>query len=206
MQRIGWICAILLLLGIGLGLWWVHRRGPDLSGAIPKGQPGMMMMGTSLVGRENGERAWEVRAKTIWLSKDNRIAVIRDIEEAIIEVEGERVVFKAAWARLDRNMMKMTVRGGITGRIDDGEFQTEGIFVDLLKQRLTSTGQVLFQSNNTHISARRLEADLKADIVTLKEDVLLREGSKVLRGQKLIYCLKEKTYEVIGETEVEFEL
>lgn len=206
MRWIRWVGTIIVLLGLGMGIWWMAHRRPAQSGGIPLGQPGMTLWATSLVGRENGEKTWEVRARTLWLSKDGRIAVIKDIQEAMMQVDDEKVTLSAPWARLDRNLMKLTVRGGIKGTINDGEFSTDGVYLDLLQQKLFSIGAVKFKSVDFSVSARRLEADLKAETVTLKGEIYLIEGEKTLQGRELTYFLNDKTYQLIGETEVELEL
>lgn len=169
-------------------------------------EPGTTLWGTKLVGREKGEKSWEILAKKIWRSKDNVITICEDIEDAIVYIDGKKVNFSAPRVRLDEVRQMMTLEGGIRGNVDKGYFETNVIHVDLQKRTLKSTSKVKFTYEEGVLTADRMEADLKAEVISLIGNVIGRDGDQVFVGEQIDYSYNDNTYQIHGETEVELEL
>lgn len=201
-----WPLLIIAVLTLIVGWWWLGRIKPAPIQKIPPNQPGMTLLNTSLVGLDKGNKVWEVKAARIWRSKDGLITVFEEIEDGTIYNQEKLVHFRAPLARLDQIHQIMTVEGGIQGTLKNGSFSTASLRVDLLKKEMTSDGIVQFNYEDLHVTADSLQADLEKEIVYLIGNVHMKDGKQSLDGTELDYHLKEKTYELLGETELEMEL
>src|SRR5690554_4970632 len=117
-------------LVIGL-LFFTWRPQKELGPEIPIGQAGMTLLGSKIVGWKDNQPRWEVKAKTIWRSKDEKLIIFQEIQEAMIyqfKEDGtreEELFFTAPWARMEMRSNLLKIGGGIKGRIKQGEFETE---------------------------------------------------------------------------------
>lgn len=204
--RVSMVVAILLVLAVA-GWWWWGREytAPVLKKILP-GQPGTTIAGSTLIWWERGEKAGEIRAHKVWRSKDGNVAVLEDIKDTKLYYDDEEIIVDAPIARLDQARQIITVSGGVKARMKKGIFETESLRMDRLKNNLVSDGKIIFRYEGATITADLLQGDLNKKTVRLIGNVVVQEGSQILRGEELEYNLEDETYIVLGGTEVEFEL
>lgn len=199
----------IVLVGLAV-LTWCPRK--ELPPRIPVGKQGMTLLGSNLIGWEKQKPKWEVKAETIWRSKDEKSIIFQNISEAIIykttedSGRGEDLSFSAPWAEMNMRTNILRIGGGINGRIDQGRFETEEAQVNTETNEIEVPGGIIFFHDDLRIEAQQMTGNLDTEVLVFTGEVLLQEGDYTVRGKSLKYYGEEERYVLEEEIEVELEL
>jgi len=197
-------------LVIGL-LFFTWRPQKELGPEIPIGQAGMTLLGSKIVGWKDNQPRWEVKAKTIWRSKDEKLIIFQEIQEAMIyqfKEDGtreEELFFTAPWARMEMRSNLLKIGGGIKGRIKQGKFETEEAEVNTKSEEIKTLGSILFSKGDLRIEAHRMEGNLDSEVLNFFGEILLQDMDYRARGSYLQYFGAEERYILEEKVEVEME-
>lgn len=162
--------------------------------------PGTELTLTRVVGRNHGKRAWEFRAKRITRSLDGLTFMAEEIHEGRI-YDGEKLscAFKAGQIRYDVLTQRLTLSGGIDGRLSDGTtFTAALVAADLRQKSLTIPGPVKVEGKEVNVTADSLTSDLAAETVTLKGNAVVAWSGGTMRAAEVTYSVKDGTFSVQG--------
>lgn len=214
MRRNGASRTLVILLAVGLaGLFLLRTlRFPAVLAPWPSppadrphapiyASPGTELTLTRVVGREDGERRWEFRAKRIKRTIDGLVFTAEEIEEGrIYDQDRVSCTFSAGRARYEFPGRRLAISGGLTGWLADGEstFTAAEAEADLRANILTIPGPVKVEGKEVNLTADRLTADLKGEIVTLSGHAVVVWSGGTLRAEEITYSVKDGTFSVGG--------
>lgn len=199
----------IVLVGLAVLTW---RPRKELPPQIPVGKQGMTLLGSNLIGWKKQEPKWEVKAETIWRSKDEKTIIFQNLSEAVIyktttdNGRSEHLSFSAPWAELNMRTNILRLGGGIKGRINQGGFETEEAQVNTETNEIEAPGKIIFFHDDLRIEAQQMTGNLDTEALVFTGEVLLEEGDYTARGKSLKYYGKEERYVLEEEIEVELEL
>lgn len=198
-----------VLVGLAVLTW---RPQKELPPEIPVGKQGMTLLGSNLVGWEKQQPKWEVKAETIWRSKDEKSIIFQKISKAVFYKTGdgggreEEFSFGAPWAEMNMRTNVLRIGGGINGRIEQGGFETEEAEVNTKTSEIKVPGEIVFHREDLRIKAQQMTGNLDTEVLTFSGEILLIEGDYTARGKSLKYYGKEERYVLEGGIEVELDL
>jgi len=204
--------AAILVLGVaglfllrGLRLPAVVLPWPARSGRARQplyARPGTDLIQAKVVGREHGQRHWEFRARRINRSVDGLIFAAEGIEEGRV-YNGAEVycTFGAARARYEALTRRLTLSGGLVGRLADGTatFTAATAVADLARDMLSIPGQVKVTGKEINLSADSLTAGLTDKTITLKGNAVVVWSGGTLRAAEVTYSIEDGSFTVGGE-------
>ena len=214
MRRNGAPRTLVILLAVGLaGLFLLRTlRFPaviapwslaptDRPHAPIYAAPGTEMTLTRVVGREDGKRQWEFKAKRIRRSLDGLVFTAEMIEEGrIYDQDRVQCTFRAGQARYEFPGRRIAISGGLTGWLADGEstFTAAEAEADLQANTLIIPVPVKVEGKEVNLTADRLTADLKGEIVTLSGHAVVVWSGGTIRAEEITYSVKDGTFSVGG--------
>jgi hypothetical protein len=199
-----WLGLLLFITAGHFGGWWDDLLRPAAPQPSPSLlAPGIVIRDSHLVGWDEQERVWEIRAAKILQATDGSQIHFEGISEGVIfSVRDRRVEFRAGWVRWMKALNEMQIGGGMEARFDDGIFTVEEAVMRYRDDELSTSRPVLFRDKDLTIKANTMRLNLKDEILTLEGGVELQQGNDRVRAQGLIYNMKDETYQVIKPKEV----
>lgn len=194
-----------LIIGIGVlgwfGGWWdgiADRVTLPKTPPVKPNVPSINLYKTKLVGWDKNQKAWEIQAKRIWQSDDRNITYFEKIHSGIIySIKGERVFFRAGWARWEKPWAVLYMGGALTVNIRDHEFKTKEVVMRFQNQELQCDFPIELRGPNTLITAKKMRLNLEREEVTLDGDVILSQDRDQVTSKSLMYNMKDKKYQLL---------
>ena len=124
---------------------------------------------------EKGRTLWEITARDAqYFDKQDEI-VVREPQMTLYLADGERRAHvSGAEGRLvlaGRELRTLTLRGGVTVRLDDLQLETGEATYDRARDLITSPGPVTMRGRTLDVSGRGMEVQVAPQHVRLLEDV-----------------------------------
>ncbi|TMA37238.1 MAG: LPS export ABC transporter periplasmic protein LptC [Deltaproteobacteria bacterium] len=124
---------------------------------------------------KNGRMLWEITARDAqYFDKQDEI-VVREPQITLYLSDGERRAHvSGAEGRLvlaGRELRTLTLRGGVTVRLDDLQLETGEATYDRARDLITSPGPVTMRGRTLDVSGRGMEVQVAPQHVRLLEDV-----------------------------------
>lgn len=192
--------ALVLVLG-WYGGWWEGLVRPVVnSKTLPSkpAVPSIDLYQTKLVGWDQQQKAWEIRAKRIWQSADGNITYFNQIDQGIIfSVEGRTAYFKAGWARWEKPRSVLYIGGFLNITVDQHRFKTKEAVMWFKNQELSCSYPIEVIGKDVRLKAEKLKVNLKRKDVRLEGNVVLSQGRDQITSQTVIYNLKSKQYQLL---------
>ena len=192
--------VVLFIAVVGyFGGWWDIRSA--ISPKAPSSKPmvpSIEMERTKLTGWDRGKKSWEIKARRIWQSADGNIVYFQKILHGIaFSMKGERVDFKAGWARWERIPETLYIGGGLEAKVSDCTVKTKEATIDYRKETLTSKTAVQMNQKDTLVTARSLQIKLSEEEMDLEGDVVLVQNNNRVAADGMKFYHKDETYQLI---------
>jgi LPS export ABC transporter protein LptC len=197
--------AIIILIAGGIyvagcyGGWWdLIGQAPDLPSQPPQPNvPGISIRGSSLIGWDDHQKAWEIKAEKIWQTSDSNLVYFETITEGVIfSVKGERVTFTAGWARWEKHRSELTIGKGLTANFKDGTFTTPEAVMNYQTQVISSEKGIRYVGDEVTVTAAKLRANVDQEELHLEGQVVLLQDGDEIHSRALTYYSKQKRFEV----------
>jgi LPS export ABC transporter protein LptC len=198
-----WPVIVLTLLAAGGGLWLTARRiAPH---APPKASPEPQFQvkfdRITVRGRGQGNRRWELEARSIELSKDQALTRLDGLNRATLFAgDKPQLSARAAWAQLRSPSRDMEIGGGVEVRSAEGlVLRTDRLGWRARDERLACAGPVEMSVGDTRVKAARMAYLAQPEQIVCDGGVRIRRGSDQLAGQRLRADLRAQTLEITGD-------
>jgi len=194
---------ILTLIAAGGGLWLTARRVPPH--AQPKASPlpqyQVKFDRITVRGRGQGNRRWELQARSIEMSKDQTLTRLDGLNRATLFAgDKPQLSARAAWARLRSPSRDMELGGGVEVKSADGlVLRTASLGWRAHDERLASAGPVEIAMGDTRVKAARMAYLAQPEQLICDGGVRIRHGNDQLVGEKLRADLKTQQLEIAGD-------
>ena len=129
---------------------------------------GIRFKDATLVGRSGGKKIWEIKAKTIDISKDRRLATFQGLTQGALLQNDKRIASIAA-DKVTYNILTQNVAAPGTAelKVEDGPtFKVHKVFWNAQKSKLFCEGGVDAAIGGGTMHGERLTADLKNKEIT----------------------------------------
>lgn len=164
--------------------------------------PGTELTLTRLVAREGGRKAWEFKAGRINRTIDGLVLTAVDISDGIVYDDEEKIsyTFSAGELRYEVLTRRLSIKGGLTGRLAGGDalFQAGEAVADLKRKTMEIPVPVKVESEEVTLSADRLSADLEAEEVVLKGNAVVTWSGGTIKADEVTYSVKDGSFTVSG--------
>lgn len=161
------VTAIALVAGLAWSFMYLRALHPfgksvtDL-GEEPLQNVGLRFKGATLIGWANHQRAWQIHARTVDVSRDRRLATFRGVKDSYLMLKGDRVASMTAnevvYNTITRNV---SVPGAATLSVKDGpDLKTRKIFWNSARSRLACSGGVIVTVDGSTFGGEKMVADL----------------------------------------------
>ncbi len=128
--------------------------------------------GTVISGWSEGKKQWEIKAKKIKVTKDERWTEFFDIFEGKFFKDKEVVGnFSAREGRWDKITNNLEISGSVQLKNKDTEIEGEGFIYTGSDKRLTSVGPIKFILKSGYLISQKIIAHQEKDEVELFENV-----------------------------------
>jgi len=197
------IISLLLtaLLGYYGGWWEGITQKPVLLGeklVRPRETAEITVYKTRLVGWEGRQKTWEIEADRIWQATGGGVIYFEEITNGLIySVRGERVPFKAGWARWEKWRRMLLIGGGLEAEIDGKIFTTAEIAMSYNEQELRCDRGIKVNGPDLTIKAGSMRLDLEKEEMNLGGGVELAQKSDRITAKGIKYSLKNEEFELI---------
>ncbi len=191
------------------GGWWdLIGQAPNLpSRPPPPNVPGISIRGSSLIGWDDHQKAWEIKAEKIWQTSDGNLVYFETITEGVIfSVKGERVTFTAGWARWEKHRSQLTIGKGLTADFKDGTFTTSEAVMDYQTEVISSEKGIRYVGDEVTVTAAKMRANVDQEELYLEGQVMLVQDGDEIHSRALTYYSKQKRFEVHEPEEVTLNL
>ena len=173
-RRLPFITAAVLVAGLAWSFMYLRALHPfgtavtDLNDE-PLQNVGLLFKGATLIGWADHDRAWQIYARTVEVSRDRRLATFRGVEDSYLMKKGDRVASIAAdevvYNTITRNV---SVRGRVDLKVKDGpSLQTKNIFWNAAKSKLACLGGVTATVDGSTFQGEKMMADLEKKEMTM---------------------------------------
>lgn len=193
------VIVILIWITGNYGGWW------DLMGSkttaplqpVPVTKPKMIIHNTALIGWDDQQKTWEIKAVKIWESNDGNIIYFDKINEGVIySVKGNKVNFNAGWARWEKLKNELYIGDGLTAKLKEGSFVTPEAVMNYQTQIIRAEKGIRFTGDEIKLSAQKMQANIDVEQLLLEGDVKLEQKDDHILAQGIFYDLKNKRYEL----------
>lgn len=187
------ILAVLVIAVIIAFRFFAEPPPPPV--AVP---PSVQLLQSRLVGRKDGWRQWEILAQSVLQTGD--LVTLTDLDEIIMFQEEEAYLFldaqRAVW---NRKKDILDLYEAVVWN-EDESFYLES---DLLtwagnEETLTSSGPVFIVWEGLEIRASEMVMESKENLLHLRNDVQIRDGSLVWRTESAVYDLDHERMDFYG--------
>jgi LPS export ABC transporter protein LptC len=195
------VIALTAAAAVG-GLWLTASRiAPEAQPRLPVAPEIQIKFDRITVrGRAEGDRYWELEAKSIEVTRDQSITRLEGLRRATLYAgDKPQLTARAQWAALRSPSRDMELGGGVEVESDAGLLlRTESLRWDAQRERLASAGPVEMELGDTRVTAARAYYVAEGERIVCDGDVQIRQGENYLTGEKLSADLRAETLEVAG--------
>ncbi len=187
------IVAVLTMAVVLLFRYFAEPPPPPVSVS-----PSVQLLESRLVGRKDGFRQWEIWTQAVLQTGD--VVTLTDLEEiSIFQAEEAYLFIDAETAVWDRKLDILHLHASKV-RDEEGDFYLES---DLLiwagtNETLTSPGPVFILWQDLEIRAAEMVLESTTNLLYLKDDVQILDGSMVWRTDSAIYDLDRESIDFYG--------
>ncbi|HHT89433.1 MAG TPA: LPS export ABC transporter periplasmic protein LptC [Firmicutes bacterium] len=163
--------------------------------AVP---PSVQLLESRLIGRQDGERQWEILAKSVLQTGD--VVTLTDLDEIIMFQDGEPyLAIDADRAIWDRTRDVLELQNSVVGDLDGGfRLESDVLFWNGTEETLTSPGPALMLWDGLEIRAAEMVLESKENLLYLKGDVQIRDGSMAWIAEQAVYDLDHERMDFYG--------
>jgi LPS export ABC transporter protein LptC len=124
---------------------------------------------------EDGHTVWEITARDAqYFERENAVVVIEPRLRVALRESGREATVHGAEGRLTldgRELVGVTLRGGVTVRLDDFELETAEATYDRARDLITSSSEVTVRGRTLQLHGRGMEVQVGPQQVRLLGDV-----------------------------------
>ena len=202
-KRLGIIIGLVIVMAaFYFGFrFWVSEPPPPVS--VP---PSVQLLGSRLVGRKDGVRQWEILANSVLQAND--LVTLREMDEiTIFQEDDSHLSIQSTVATWDRKKDVLELQGQVMVEGED-EFrlETELLIWQGGKETLTSPGPVLIHWAGLEIRAGQMVLDVPLSLLTVSEQVEIRDGSLTWKLDHATYDLDAEVVDFYGTLVLEAEV
>lgn len=195
------VIVILVVLIIALVLafrFFVEPPPPAVS--VP---PSVQLLESRLVGRKDGFRQWEIWAQSVLQTGD--LVTLTDLDEiTMFQDEEEYLFLDAQTAIWDRKQDILHLHESIVWDRDEGFYLESDVLIwDGNKETLTSPGPVFIVWEGLEINATEMILESRENLLYLRDDVQIRDGSMIWRTDSAVYDLDRERMDFYGSLVLE---
>ncbi|HHW14628.1 MAG TPA: LPS export ABC transporter periplasmic protein LptC [Firmicutes bacterium] len=181
------------------------REGPPPVGEARPRPPGLYFQDFHLVGRDRGEKQWELEVAAVEAPKEREEVGFRVVRRGTVFRDRRPYLFLAADGgtyRPARN--EFTLRGDVVVSRPNGDLlRTAALHWDPVARRAASEGPVEAKVEGIWFRADRLTVDVDSETVTAAGRVeLVQEDGQRLTGETVVYSLADAAWEIEGTAEL----
>ena len=168
------LTAIVLVAGLAWSFTYLRALHPFGSAVTdlddePLQNVGLRFEGATLVGWADHQKAWQIHAKAVEVSRDRRLATFRGVKDSYLMRNGDPVASITAdevvYNMFTRNV---SVPGAVQLKVKDGPLlDTRNIFWDSAKSRLACLGGVTATVDGSTFEGEKMVADLDKKEMTI---------------------------------------
>ena len=218
-KAVGISVAVLLACALVYGFVINRPDAPDADLAGERGRSSrqpvshdLLFDGVAVEGREDGERAWMLRAARVETGAGVDRAEMYQITEGEIYRGGEPyLTFSAGQGIYDRKTGQLRLDGGV--KVASGGkdlLATDGVVWDPRQSKVLIPGKTEIATSAGVVTVDRLEVDIESDKMLTAGDVLVSEAegknSFRIEGDNICFSSDGESFEARGETTIHFEL
>ncbi len=192
-----------LLIGIGLYVFFrFFVEQPPPAVAVP---PSVQLLESRLIGRRDGSRQWEILAQSVLQTGD--LITLTNLDEiTMFQNEEPHLFIQAHTATWDRKRDVLHLYESLL-KDGDGAFllESELLVWDGRAETLTSPGPAFILWQGLEIEAAEMFMEATNDLLHLRRNVKIRDGSMVWRLENAIYDLERELMDFYGSLVLEEE-
>lgn len=202
MAKIIIIALVVLAIAVYL-IFHFFAEPPPPPVSVP---PSVQLLESRLVGRKDGARQWEIWAQSVLQAGES--VTLNDMDEIIMFQDDEPYLFidaqRAVW---ERKPDILYLHDAVV-RDEDETFYLES---DLLiwagsEETLASPESVFIRWQGLEIDAAEMLLKAQENLLYLKDDVRIRDGSMLWRVESAVYDLDQERMEFFGSLVLEEEV
>lgn len=182
-NKVGLVCAAVIIF-----LVWFAVKGPQVT---MKTAPGFSLEMTDLhlIGRQGGERLWEIRAGGITTSIDGTVKTLTDIHEGFLYHDDKRQTgFSAPQAVYDAKTGSISFPLGVSMSTTSGcSLLLEKASWEAASRSLLTEGPAILRWNGNEVKALGLTAEKGSASIKAKDIILVNDQGIKAAGKSLIY-------------------
>lgn len=200
------LVVILAIAILGLVCYFSYQvffNPPPPSESVP---PSVQLRESRLIGRQDGERQWEIFTNSVLqvdrqviLTEMDKITLFQD-EEPYFFVDAE----KAVW---DRQKNSLELYDAVITQVDDElRLESELLILNEKQSTLKSPGRATINWQGLKILSEEMILEMEEGLLHLKEGVEIRDGKFYWKMQEAVYNFDSSIMDFFGvvilETEV----
>ena len=202
MRRTLWAAAAIAVIAAGAAFWLTARRiGPETP-LTPPVPPEIQVKFDRITvrGRAEGNRSWELEAKSVELTKDQRLTRLDGLRRAVLLSNGKpQLSASAKWATLESPSRDIELGGGVVVKSGSGMALRAGSLKwRAEEERLVSAGPVTIDLGDTIVNAAQAYYLAQPERIVSEGGVRIRQGENNLTADKLVADLGAQTLDIIG--------
>ncbi|HHY47797.1 MAG TPA: LPS export ABC transporter periplasmic protein LptC [Firmicutes bacterium] len=215
----GLLIVLLLVAGVSAPYLLRHRdmrsgHGNLRTSHVTEGSgPEVRLKETELVGRSQGRRQWQLKARVVEVETGSGAIRLEDVADgALYDKDGLEMTFSAKEALVSADRRTVSLTGGVNLACP-GEgltFRTYALELDSARDLVTCPGRVVLNVRGTEVTGDMATLDLKTRELTISGNVLVVDGRDYMAGRisadKVIYSYWRHQLVVEGRADVEFQL
>jgi len=202
MRKAFWAVIAVTVLAASAALWLTARRIAPATPLEPPVAPEIQVKFERITvrGRAQGNRRWELEAKSIELTKDQSLTRLDGLRRATLySGDKPQLSARAAWVTLRSPSRDMELGGGVEVKSAQGlVLRTDSLGWRAKQERLVSAGPVRMTMGDTSVEAARAYYLAQQEQVICDRGVKIRQGQNYLTGENLIADLRAQTLEIAG--------
>lgn len=181
--------------------FWVKPPPPPVS--VP---PSVQLLESRLIGRKDGAKQWEILTQSV-LQAENLVTLTDMDEITMFQGEEPYLSIQAQGATWDRKKDILNLKESVVVEGDDGfRLESDLLIWDGVQETLTSPGPVVVLWQGMEIKAAEMVMESKSNLLYLKNDVEIRDGSMVWRLDNVVYDLDQELMSFYGSLVAEGEV
>jgi LPS export ABC transporter protein LptC len=202
MRRRLWAAAAIAIVAASAAFWLTARRITPEPPESPPVPPEIQVKFERITvrGRAEGDRLWELEARSIELTKDQKLTRLDGLRRATLLADGKpQLSASAKWAKLESPSRDIELGGGVEVRSDSGmALRADSLRWRASEERLVSTGPVTMDLGDTTVNAARAYYLAQPEQIVSDGGVKIKQGQNYLTGTKLVADLRAQTLEIVG--------
>ena len=162
------ILAALLILAIGIGLYFLFKDDSRNMNAASSSSSSMEFNNIDMKETKDGKITWRFKAKHVTISKDQNHVDMEGVEGDFMK-DGDDLHLTAGKGRIDRKTKSVYIEGNVQGNSKDGEeLYAENLTYDGNKEILSTDKAFVVKKDGKVLTADTFDADRVLKKITAK--------------------------------------